>query len=531
LVREYERHVQDFTAQDATGAALPFRKTRKNRWRVERTGDGPVTVRYRLYARDLTVRTNYLDADRCLINGAPTFMFVDGLRDIPLQVDVETPPEWQLCTSMRAIGDGRFEVDGYDELVDSPVLCGRLTLLESDVHGRTHVVAISGTGNFDPVEIRNDLTRIVSAASEIFGGLPYDRYAFLLLLAEGGAGGLEHRDSNTCLLPGLTFKPRKNYERFLSIEAHEHFHAWMVKRIRPQVLSSFDYSVEQHTRLLWLMEGITEYYADRVLLRAGLISRERYLERLAIDINQLQRTPGRSMQSLEDASFDAWIKYYRPDENTDNTTVSYYLKGALVGALLDLTVREKTGGRKSLDDVLRALWNDERVRSNGIPEDGFEELAGAAVGVELSGLFERYVRRVGEIEWNEVLPKAGLRLEPATSGDLARPHLGIRFARDGQFPIVEAVLSDGPAYGADICPGDEIIAMNQVRVTRADLDSRLETFSPGEMVTLTMFRHGVLREAAVTLQARPPDQFRIVPLSDASGDQIAVRRGWLHEPV
>jgi predicted metalloprotease with PDZ domain len=459
-------------------------------------------------------------------------MYVDGLLNVPATVHVITPARWQIITSMRSLSGTTFEATDYDELADSPILCGDLTVEIFDVAGVPHRLAIAGQGNYDLAAVTDDLRKIVQAGADLFGGLPYDRYDFQVMLSDTGGGGLEHSFSNACIFPRLTFRPRKSYERFLAVEAHEHFHAWLVKRIRPQALLPYRYEAEQYTRLLWLMEGMTEYYADRTLLRAGLISSQRYLERLADDIGQLEQTAGRRLQSLEEASFDAWIKHYRPDENTENSSVSYYLKGSLVAAILDLVIRSTTANERSLDDALRALWEDRNVRREGLPEDGAQQMLEAAVGTDLSAVFDRYVRGLDDIDWNHYLGLAGLAVRSTGAGaesDGGTPYLGAKFRRDGLFPVVESVRAGSPAYQAGLSPGDEIVAIDGIRVTRTGWDERLEALGVGETVRLAVFRRGILIEVPVTLGAAPATKYEIVPLEEATPAQTAVRRSWLGE--
>lgn len=532
LMREYPRHVQEFSVCDESGQSLPCTKTSKGRWRIETNKAETLIVRYKVYAYELTVRTNYLDGDRAYFNGAATFMYPDSWRERPALLTVRPAPGWTVATSLPRVDENLYEVDNFDTLVDSPILCGKLARASFQVEGIPHEIAIDGEGNYNLEAVRTDLQRIVEAAGAIFKGLPYDRYVFLVLLTDKGSGGLEHRFSNTCIVPSLTFRPRKSYERFLSLEAHEHLHAWNGKRLRPAAFRSFDYTQEQYTRLLWFIEGVTDYYTGQVLRRAQLISTERSLERLADNIKRLQTTPGRFLQSLEDASFDAWIKYYRRDENTDNSSVSYYLKGNLVGLVLDLTIRGQTGGQKSLDDVMRALWHDPDILAHGIPETGLQEIAEAVTGVPLGEVFDNYVRGVEEIPWNRYLGYAGLRLEVTPDGDdrqEPRAYLGIHLRDDGEAAVIERVPSGSPAYEAGVYAGDEIIAINGYKVTRSGLEDRLKCYRPGDTVLLHLFRQGVLREVPITLAMRPRERYRIQPLTGASEAQKAVRRGWLHE--
>lgn len=372
MIREYARHVQGFDARAAaTDTPLPWRKVAKDAWRVETGGAERIRVRYQVYANDLTVRTSHLDGAHAYFNGASVFMFVPGREAEPLRLRVEAPPDWQVTTGLDpADRPNEFLAADYDELVDCPVECGTHRLLAFEVDGIPHRMAIWGRGNEDEARLIADTRRIVEAQRDFFGGLPYRHYTFILHLLDGRGGGLEHRNSVTNQVDRWTFRPERNYERYLSLTSHELFHVWNAKRLRPAPLGPFDYRRENYTRLLWLVEGATSYYDNLLLTRAGLMAPERFLERLGEAIAQLQNQPGRLVQSLEQSSFDAWIKFYRPDENSANSSVSYYLKGGLVCFLLDMEIRACTGGRRSLDDLMRRLYVAYPISGPGIPEEG-----------------------------------------------------------------------------------------------------------------------------------------------------------------
>jgi len=307
MIREYARHVQGFGARAAaTDAPLPWRKVAKDAWRVETGGAERIRASYQVYANDLTVRTSHLDGAHAYFNGASVFMFVPGREAEPLRLRVEAPPDWQVTTGLDpADRPNEFLAADYDELVDCPVECGTHRLLAFEVDGIPHRMAIWGRGNEDEARLIADTRRIVEAQRDFFGGLPYRHYTFILHLLDGRGGGLEHRNSVTNQVDRWTFRPERNYERYLSLTSHELFHVWNAKRLRPAPLGPFDYRRENYTRLLWLVEGATSYYDNLLLTRAGLMAPERFLERLGEAIAQLQNQPRRLVQSLEQSSFDA----------------------------------------------------------------------------------------------------------------------------------------------------------------------------------------------------------------------------------
>jgi predicted metalloprotease with PDZ domain len=536
MIREYARHVQDFAAE-CDGHAARWEKTAKDAWRIDTPLGGRVKVTYRVYAYDLTVRTCHLDATHGFANGAAVFMFAPGRTGDPLILEVTVPQKWQVATGLEALGGGngiyRFRARDYDELVDGPVECGTHRLLSFDLDGIGHKIALWGRGNEDEARIVEDTKAIVQAQRDFFGGLPYRRYTFIHHLA-AGRGGLEHRNSAVFLVDRFGFRPRATYERFLELVSHEFFHVWNVKRIRPKPLGPFDYRRENHTRQMWTVEGVTTYYEKRFLHAAGLYGKERYLERVGEDIASLQSQPGRALQSLEQSSFDAWIKLYRPDENSGNSSISYYLKGALVAMLLDLEIRGRTSRASSLDDVVRHLAKQATLGDEGFAEpDGFlaaiEEVAGEQGGA-FRKFFERYVAGTAELDYDESLAFAGLKLTWSRRAGAQDEHagwLGITTRADGRALSIASVRADGPAAAAGLYAGDEIVAVDDQRVDESRLNARLAERQPGSTARIAVFRRDELLEVPVTLAETPAETAAIVPREGASSEQSALREAWL----
>ncbi len=540
MIREYARHVQAFTASSDAGGSLAWHKLAKDTWRVETGGATRVVARYQVYANDLTVRTSHLDGSHGYLNGATALMYVPGRTAEQLRVSVEAPAGWRVTTGLAPLpGDALtaeprperhiFTAADYDELVDSPIECGPHRLLTFEVDGIPHEIAIWGRGNEDEARLLADTRRIVEVQRDFFGGLPYSRYSFILHLTDGRGGGLEHRNSVTNQVDRWSFRPERSYERYLSLTSHELFHVWNVKRLRPAPLGPFDYRAENYTRLLWLVEGATSYYDELLLVRAGLMRPERYLERLGEEIVNLHSQPGRRLQSLEQSSFDAWIKLYRPDENSVNSSISYYLKGSLVCLLLDLEVRLHTRSRRSLDDVLRLLYSRYPISGPGIPEEGavlaaFEEVCGAD-GQVFGELFARYISGVEELDYAEAFTVVGLELRWQRRGP--RAWLGLSTRRQGERTLVSAVRADGPAYTAGVYADDELLAIDGWRVGDDRLNARLDEREPGAVARLTLFRGDALLEVPVTLAEAPPDAVELVPAPERTEAQLRAYRAWL----
>src|SRR5687767_6413627 len=355
LIREFARHVQDFSASDAAGKALAWEKINKNSWRVLTNGATDWHVNYRVYANELSVRTNELTSEHAFWNNAALLMYPEGFLHQPSTLRVIPPQPWKVATGLPAVAGqlNTFHAENFDVLYDSPVEVSDFKTLTFDVKGVPHRIVIDGEGNYDPERMRRDVQKIVETQVELMGGeIPYRDYTFILHLRSNAGGGLEHANSTALGYPRFGFRitrgdrttsaspnpgeqPERDYRGFLSLVSHEFFHLWNVKRIRPDALGPFDYTQENYTKLLWVAEGITDYYADLTLRRAGLISDGEFISATARAIQLLQNTPGRLVQSVEESSFDTWVKFYRPDENTLNSQVSYYDKGAILGLLLD----------------------------------------------------------------------------------------------------------------------------------------------------------------------------------------------------
>ncbi|HVL48356.1 MAG TPA: PDZ domain-containing protein [Candidatus Thermoplasmatota archaeon] len=542
LLREFARHVSGFEAEDARGNALAWRKVAKGTWRVESGRARTVVVRYRVYANDLSVQTSHLDATHGYVTGTSVFMHVDGRKEEPHEVRIAPPRGWRVSTGLPSVR-GRpnvFRAEGYDHLADCPFEIGTHDLLRFTVEGKRHAIAVYGRGNLDKKVLVADVKAIVRETAALFGGLPYKDYLFILHLAPKGAGGLEHANSTTLLWDRFGFRPRKRYEEFLALVSHEFFHTWNVKRIRPESLGPFDYTKENHTRLLWAMEGLTSYYDPLLCVRAGVWSEERYRDYLAETIQKLRTQPGRFAESLEESSFDTWIKFYRQDENYVNAGISYYLKGELLGVVLDLEIRRRTRGRRSLDDVFRLLW--ERHGRTGVPilePDGWRAVAEEATGLDLRAFFADHVAGREELPLEEALATVGWTLEAKfpeddtkkiEKGEEAGPgaSLGVILKGDAHAVVVKSVLAGAAGDRAGLAPDDEIVALDGFRLRKEDdLKKRLKERLPGDVVALTLARRDEIVPLDVELGDNPPEKHAVTPAKRETAAHRRARRAWL----
>ena len=534
LVREYARHVEAVTASGADGRALQVAKSDKNRWRVVTGGALSVEVRYRVYAREMSVRTNWVEADFAMLNGAPTFMtLVDGLAR-PHEVVIQPAPEWQIsATGLAEIpgGSHQYRAPDFDTLVDSPIVIGNPAIYEFTVDDKPHfLVNVGEDGVFDGTRAARDLETVVREHHRMWGALPYDKYVFLnmLTLVGNGGGGLEHKNSTMLMSSRWATGARRSYQAWLGLASHEYFHTWNIKRLRPVELGPFNYEDEVHTRSLWVAEGLTDYYGELALHRAGLSTREELLDSLSNRVEGVQTTPGRLVQSVEEASFDAWIKYYRPNENSVNTAVSYYTKGAVLGFLLDARVRAATAGAKSLDDVMRAAF--ERFSGDrGFAPDEFRAVVEEVSGLSLESFWEGAVEGTAELEYDEMLATFGLRFRPVAGprpdqSQAAWLGMSTRNA-DGRL-VVTQVRRGTPAFAAGLNVDDEILAMNGFRVRADQLAARLGQYQAGDAVALLVARRDELQTMEAVFGAEPPRQWRL-EVDPAATDVQQQRDLWL----
>ena len=533
LLRDYARHVRSFRAY-TDDQPCSWRKIDRLTWDIDTANHAEITVQYQVYGHELTVRTNHVDDTHAHIIPAATFMYVPEHNE-PAWVTLNIPENWRIATGLDPIADqpNTFVARDLDELMDCPIEAGIHQRYDWTIDDKRHSLVIWGNGNEDPARLVADTTKIVEAQRDFWGGLPYQHYTFFLLLAGSSAGGgLEHRNSTSLLLPRHTFKPARAYERFLSLTSHEFFHTWNVKRLRSEVLGPFDYTQENYTRLLWVMEGFTEYYTDLFLVRAGLLTPQRYLERLADDITTLQTTAGRKLHSLSASSFDTWIKFYRPDESTPNTTISYYLKGAMAALVLDMTLRERSNGTVSLDDLMRYLYQTYPFESAGIPEvNGIRDALNAILPGEWDEFFSRYIDGVEELPFDHALHTVGIDLkwDYVNKSETGQPQakLGIRTKTvDGRIHVTH-VLDGGSAAAAGIAPLDEIIALDNNLITESTLEKRLADYAIGATVELTFFRHEMLKTLPVKLLEVMPDQAHLVAVEQPSNEQRTNTHSWL----
>jgi predicted metalloprotease with PDZ domain len=564
MIREYARNLEGFAVSGDRNQPLAMEKSRKNRWRVQAEGHRTVRVKYRVYARALKVQSNWVDADFAMLNGAPTFLArTDDVLERTgrsFRVRLRLPPEWkQSITGLPKVGEGEHEyvASDYDVLIDSPFLVGNPAIYEFEVAGKKHYLVHQGEGGiWDGPASAQDVQRIVEEQHRFWGQLPYDNYFFLNVI-EQGRGGLEHLNSTLMITNRWNSRIPKQYRKWLGLVSHEFFHTWNVKRLRPAALGPFDYEHEVHTKSLWIAEGLTSYYDDLLLRRTNLFTEKEYLEALSAQIESVQNTPGRSQHPLEMTSFDTWIKFYHRDENSVNSTVSYYKKGAIVGFLLDAKIREATNGEQSLDDVLRIAY-ERYAGPRGYTPEEFRKLISEVAKRDLEPWLHDALATTKELEYGNALAWFGLRFrdpakkekpsesegvdakpspetkespavtsEGADSTPKKKPYLGVTTAADDGRLIVRTVLRDTPAHIAGLNVDDEILAIDEYRIKPSTWPTRLEQYEVGDTIDLLVARRERLLRFPLVLGAPPPKRWELEFDPDASEEQVARRSEWL----
>jgi len=531
LVREYSRNVEGVEAH-AGSVRLAVAKTSKNRWRVQTNGASAITVRYRVYGREMSVRNNFIETDFALLNGAATFLtLVDEAAPRPHDVTVELPASWKTSITPMASAPGgganHYVASDFDTLVDSPIVAGNPAVYEFTVKGKPHLLVDIGEGGiWDGQKTVADVQRIVETVTSFWGTVPYDRYIFFNLITQG-SGAIEHKSACTMMANRWAITTRRGYVEWLTTLTHEFFHAWNVKRLRPVELGPFDYEHENFTRTLWVAEGITDYYSDLLSARAGVITRDEFLIEISKAIGELQSTPGRLVTPVEQASMDAWIRYYRPDENSPNASISYYTKGAIIGLLLDLELRRITAGTRSLDDVMRAAWQ-RYSGAHGYTSDEFRALVSQVAGHDMSAWLSRALDTTEELDYS-VAAWLGLRVR--TEVGTTRPWIGLALGatlrNDAGRLVVAQVHRGTPAEQAGVNVDDEILAIGGYRVLPEQWDARLETWKPGETVPLLVAHREQLRTLQVTFASEPPRGWILEPDPGADSAQQARLSAWL----
>lgn len=528
LVREFAKHVEDFNAVDGSGKKLRSEKIDKNTWRVYNNKAKEIKASYKVYAYELTVRTSYLDASHGYVNGTSIFMYPEGYEKLSGTLIVKPYTGWdKVSTGLKSTGKFTYTFPNYDILADSPLEIGTHQVFEFKVNGVPHEIAMYGPGNYNPEKLMKDMKLIAEESIAIMGELPVkDKYVFIVHNLDNGGGGLEHLNSTTLQISRWNYGSETGYNNFLSLVAHEYFHLWNVKRLRPEPLGPFNYNEENYTKLLWVSEGITSYYDDLIVRRAGFISPQSYLEIVENTLNTVENTPGNKVQNVSESSFDTWIKYYRRNENSGNAEVSYYTKGSVIGHLLNMEIMKATKGEKSLDDVMRYMYDKHYKKLNkGYTEKDVLEAVERIAGKDMKDFFNDFVYNTKTPDYNAYFNAAGLQVID-TNKDSNQGSWGARTSMTDGRLIVKNVTRGTSAYESGLNVDDEIIAINGFRV-----DENIKSFvtgrEPGEVLQVIINRDGMLLSLPVKILKDESVNYEFRRVENPTKAQDKILNTWL----
>ncbi len=540
LIRDYATHLENFSARGNNGNVLEQVKIAKNRWRVRTAGISELTVSYDIWAGILHVSSSWVSSDFALINGAGIFLYTQESRSWPQYVVVDKPASWsRIQTPLKPLpGRNEFRARDYDELIDSPLVAGNAPHYRFEVDGQGYVLVNTGeTSLWDGERSARDLAMLVKAQQKFWGVNPFDRdYLFMNFQLES-RGGLEHDHSTVLMSSKWAMRDRRDYIKWLALVSHEFFHSWNVRRMRPQALAEYDYDSEVYTRELWLAEGLTSYYDNLLLFRSKLIEVQDYFELLASEFRNYETVPGRKIRSVELASFDSWIKHYVQDANGINSTVSYYRKGSVIGFVTDSAIRRETGGKASLDTVMRkmySLYGPEGPGGGSYPPGAFETVVESVAGADVRSMVENLLQSTTDPDLDEALSWYGLQLERTPvrsaaeqSGKPAPVGFGLTWEAKNPLLIVEHVILGSTGAAAGVLPGDELLAINGLRMTVNNFDKRVQELLPDEAVELTLVRREQLLTLPVRVQLAIPENYVIQLNPNIRNRQKNRLKAWL----
>lgn len=527
VILDYAKNVGSFAARDASGRPLAWEKCAKNAWRVTTRGAKAFSVSYEVWAAGGSIAESALDERQAFLSPTGLFLHPSGRLDTPVTLAVERREEWsRISTGLDPVEgkSGTYSAPDFDVLYDSPLLVGNQEVLSFEVNGVPHTFEGAGLGSLDRARFVADLKAMVKAAVDLVGDVPYRRYAFISI--GPGGGGLEHLNSQLITFDAEKMADPAQYARTLRFIAHEYFHHFNVKRIRPVALGPFDYDRENLTRMLWFSEGATVYYEDLLLARNGFYAPEEYLSRLSSGLSSYESSPGRRFQSPAEASFDSWFGYFDRTEHLRNTTVSPYDSGLALSFLLDLGIRHATANRRSLDDVMRTLYRTfAKEKGRGFTDEEFRTACEETAGTPLPEIFDRYVATTAAIDWPRYLGYAGLEVQPEAGP--AAGDLGADLEERGGKVVVTRVGIRSPASLGGLSARDELLAVDSVRGDLPRLRELLAGKAPGARAELLVARNGTVRKLDVTLGPPAGRTFRLRRVASPTPLQTAIFEGWL----
>nr|WP_226904931.1 PDZ domain-containing protein [Pedobacter schmidteae] len=505
LVREFSKSVEGFAAT-ANGKTLKHEKVRKNAWRIYTTRANTVKIKYRVYAFEVSVRTSFIDETHAFLSSTGIFMYPDGLLKTPSTVKIIPHKSWnKVSTGLEPVAGKPFTytASDFDILFDSPIEVGNQDVFEFTASGVKHEVAMYGGGNYDREKLKVDMAKIVEQGTVIYGENPNKAYTFIVHNFTQGSGGLEHL--NSCVLGASRngYTSKEGYKGFLDLVAHEYYHLWNVKRMRPIALGPFDYENENYTTNLWVAEGFTAYYENKLMLRSGFLTDKEFVDQLVTAVSNVSNIPGAQVQSVAEASFDAWIKLYRPNENSNNTTVSYYAKGEVVGILMDIAIAHATKGAKSLDDVMKAMYLQNKAQKRGYTDAEFKAMVEKVSGQDFTDFWAKYINGTQLPEYKKYFGYAGIKVTNELEGK-STPYLGVTSKKTEGRMFISAVLRNSAAWVDGLNVNDELISIDGTPIEAAvERMPAITGKKVGDVVVIKVARDGALKDIKVTLKNYP----------------------------
>lgn len=534
LIREFAKNVESFKAVDNSGKRLSANKIDKNTWRVS-NAKGSIKVSYRVYSNEISVRTSFINESHAFLSPTGIFLYPAGKLQLPSTITIVPYKGWtKISTGLDKVAakENTYSAPNFDILYDSPIEVGNQDIFYFDAAGVAHEVAMYGGGNYDKEVLKRDMAKIVHEQTKVFGINPNKRYVFIVHNFNSGGGGLEHLNSTVLGASRNAYNTEAGLLRFLALVSHEYFHLWNVKRLRPIALGPFNYDRENYTSNLWIAEGFTAYYQDVFTMRAGLLSSEKYISGLGAAISALENQPGNKIQTLSESSFDAWIKQYRPNENSNNSTISYYSKGALIALIMDLEIIHSTKGKAGLDEVMKAMYDEYYVKQKrGYTDKEFKEMAEKIAGHSLNDMYDNYINGLATIDYGKYLNYAGMSIKNDAENSV-EPFLGISASlREGKMYISQVARGSG-AWNGGLNVNDEILSIDSYRIENTRTGSvemlkYIATRQVGEKVKVTVIRDGMEKVIEVSLRKSPSLKYSISPIENPSAQQMAVRKRWL----
>lgn len=529
LVREFAKSVEDFSAT-AGGKPVKFEKVKKNAWRVYSAKSNAIKIKYRVYGFEVSVRTPFIDESHAFLSSTGIFMYPDGLLKLPSTVKVIPFKGWnKVSTGLEPVAGQPFTytASDFDVLFDSPIEVGNQDVFDFMASGVKHEVAMYGGGNYDKERLKVDMAKVIEQATAIYGENPNKHYTFIVHNFERGGGGLEHLNSTVLGASRNAYNTPEGYLGFLNLVAHEYFHLWNVKRMRPIALGPFDYDNENYTTNLWVAEGFTSYYENKLVLRAGFVDPKTFVDGLVTAVSNVSNTPGAKVQSAAESSYDAWIKGYRPNENSNNTGVSYYSKGEVVGLLMDLEIAQATKGTKSLDDVMKAMYLQGKALKRGYTDAEFKAMVEKISGKSFTDFWAKYVNGTHPVEFDKYFGYAGISIKNQNEGN-SIPYIGVASKKTEGRIIISAVSRNSAAWVDGLNVNDEVISVDGVGVEAAlERMPVITSKKPGDVITVKVKRDGIEKDIKITLKASPNMKLVAEIQSNAPESQVLVRKGWM----